>query len=144
MPKNKIIEDTTVQVPIYTQDDFVFCKKPNGEITSCGYRIDSTLMRNNQSPFVVYTNSNNDLNNDNNVASIFRNKTVPMGIYHHSGKAERLNFDIEDDIEIAEIEDDLYDKLLEMVNASTPISHKKFTKKINKKNDNRKTKKNRV
>ena len=144
MPKNKIIEDTTVQVPIYTQDDFVFCKKPNGEITSCGYRIDSTLMRNNQSPFVVYTNSNNDLNNDNNVASIFRNKTVPMGIYHHSGKAERLTFDIEDDIEIAEIEDDLYDKLLEMVNASTPISHKKFTKKINKKTDNRKTKKSRV
>ena len=139
-----MIEDTTLQVPIYTQDDFVFCKKPNGEITSCGYRIDSTLMRNNQSPFVVYTNSNNDLNNDNDVASIFRNKTVPMGIYHNPGKAERLTFDIEDDIETAEIEDDLYEKLLEMVNASTPISHKKFTKKINKKTDNRKTKKSRV
>lgn len=139
-----MIEDTTLQVPIYTQDDFVFCKKPNGEITSCGYRIDSTLMRNNQSPFVLYTNSNNDLNNDNDVASIFRNKTVPMGIYHNPGKAERLTFDIEDDIETAEIEDDLYEKLLEMVNASTPISHKKFTKKINKKTDNRKTKKSRV
>lgn len=138
-----MIEDTTPQVPIYTQDDFVFCKKPNGEITSCGYRIDSTLMRNNQSPFVVYSNSNNDLNNENDVASIFRNKTVPMGIYHHSGKAERLTFDIEDDIETAEIEDDLYDKLLEMIDASTPISHKKFTKKVNKKTDNRKTKKSR-
>ena len=138
-----MIEDTTPQVPIYTQDDFVFCKKPNGEITSCGYRIDSTLMRNNQSPFVVYSNSNNDLNNENDVASIFRNKTVPMGIYHHSGKAERLTFDIEDDIETAEIEDDLYDKLLEMIDASTPISHKKFTKKVHKKTDNRKTKKSR-
>ena len=66
-----------------------------------------------------------------------------MGIYHHSGKAERLTFDIEDDIETAEIEDDLYDKLLEMIDASTPISHKKFTKKVHKKTDNRKTKKSR-
>ena len=62
----------------------------------------------------------------------FRNKTVPMGIYHHSGKSERFPYDIEDDIETAEIEDDLYDKLLDMVDASTPISHKKFTKKNKK------------
>ena len=143
MPKNKIIEDTTPQVPIYTQDDFVFCKKPNGEITSCGYRIDSTLMRNNQSPFVVYSNSPNDLNTNNDVADMFRNKTVPMGIYHAPGKSDRFPFDIEDDIETAEIEDDLYDKLLEMIDASTPISHKKFTKKVHKKTDNRKTKKSR-
>ena len=144
MPKNKIIEETTDQVPIYTQDDFVFCRKPNGEITSCGFRIESSLMRNNQSPFVVYSNSINDMSSDNDVADMFRNKTVPMGIYHNPGKAERLTFDIEDDIETAEIEDELYEKLLEMVNASTPISHKKFTKKINKKTDNRKTKKSRV
>ena len=39
MPKNKIIEETTDQVPIYT--GFVFCRKPNGEITSCGFRIES-------------------------------------------------------------------------------------------------------
>ena len=141
MPKNKIIEDTTDHVPIYTQDDFVFCKKPNGEITSCGFRIDSKLMQNNQSPFVLYSNSKNDITGDNEVADMFRNKTVPMGIYHAPEKTERFSYDIEDDIENAEIDDDLYDKLLAIVNESKPVYHNRFTKKIKRRNNHSKTKK---
>ena len=144
MPKNKLIDELSSSAPVYTQDDFVFCKKPNGDITSCGFRIDSTLMKNSESPFVMYTNSSDTVDERSHVADIFRNKTVPMGIYHASSKRERYPVDMDDDISDMEISDDLYEKLLGLVDVSSHPPKKNLTKKTKRANSHRKTKSKRV
>jgi len=143
MPHDILLDDITGSVPIYTQDDFVFCKKTNGDITSCGFRIDSTLMKRNQSPFVTYTTSNNHVDNTSQVADIFRNKTVPMGIYYAPTKSDRYHADIEEEDTTLEIDDDLYEKLLGLVDASTMSRKKNLTKKTKRTTTHRKTKSNR-
>ena len=147
MPKKNIIDDTSTSVPVYTQDDFVFCKKANGEITSCGFRIDSTLMKSNVSPFMIYSTSSDDVNNNTHVSEIFRNKTVPMGIYHNSLKRDRYPVGVEDNVEDREIDDDLYEKLLGLVDVSTSSRARKLTKKAkhtNQTTGHRKTKSKRA
>lgn len=141
MPKPIIHDDSTISSPVYTQDDFVFCKKPNGDITSCGFRIDSTLMKYNESPFVIYSNSENDSSSLNSSRDVFRNKTVPMGIYHDSFKRTRYPTDIDEQSTELEIDDDLYEKLLSLVEVSSMSSNKKDTRKITRHDKKRKTKK---
>ena len=133
MSKHKLLNELTSSGPIYTEDDFVFCKKPNGEITSCGFRIDSNLMKKHESPFVLYHN--------NDVAQIFRNKTVPMGIFYTPGRREIFKEDIEDEADDLEIDDDLYEKLIGLVDANKPSSNRNLSKKNRKNSDNKKTKK---
>lgn len=143
MSKHKLLNELTSSGPIYTEDDFVFCKKPNGEITSCGFRIDSNLMKKHESPFVLYHNNHSpSLSSDSNdVAQIFRNKTVPMGIFHAPGRREIFKEDIEDKADDLEIDDDLYEKLIALVDANKPSSNRKLSKKNRKNSDYRKTKK---
>ena len=142
MPKHNRIDEMDTSEPVYTQDDFVFCKKENGEITSCGFRIDSTLMKHNMSPFIVYsTKQDNHMDTRDNVSDMFRNKSVPMGIYHTSAKRTRYPVNIEDDAEELEIDDDLYEKLLGLVEVSQ-TSRKKMTKKKKQIKQHKKTKKN--
>lgn len=141
MSKHKTIDEMETSIPVYTQDDFVFCKKANGDITSCGFRIDSELMKHNMSPFLVYS-TNHDKNNEktDDVSDMFRNKSVPMGIYHASAKRTRYPVNIEEDAEELEIDDDLYEKLIGLVEVSQ-TNKKKMTKK-HRKDKHRKTKKN--
>lgn len=140
MPKHNIIDELDTNIPVYTQDDFVFCKKANGDITSCGFRIDSNLMKHNMSPFLVYSTKQDNIGENENVSDMFRNKSVPMGIYHTSAKRTRYPVNIEEDSEELEIDDDLYEKLIGLVEVSQ--NKKKNMTKKNRKDRHRKTKKN--
>lgn len=140
MPKHNIIDELDTNIPVYTQDDFVFCKKANGDITSCGFRIDSNLMKHNMSPFLVYSTKQDNTGENDNVSDMFRNKSVPMGIYHTSAKRTRYPVNIEEDAEELEIDDDLYEKLIGLVEVSQ--NKKKNITKKNRKDKHRKTKKN--
>lgn len=143
MSKHKLLNEFTSSDPIYTEDDFVFCKKPNGEITSCGFRIDSTLMKKHESPFILYQNNQSlDKSYDkNDVSEIFRNKTVPMGIFHTPGRREIFKEDIEDEADDLEIDDDLYEKLIGLVEVNNTTTNKKLSKKNKKSSYHTKTKK---
>lgn len=140
MPKHNIIDELDTNNPVYTQDDFVFCKKANGDITSCGFRIESNLMKHNMSPFLVYSTKQENIGENNDVSDMFRNKSVPMGIYHTSAKRTRYPVNMEEDAEELEIDDDLYEKLIGLVEVSQ--NKKKNMTKKNRKDRHRKTKKN--
>ena len=140
MPKHNIIDELDTNNPVYTQDDFVFCKKANGDITSCGFRIESNLMKHNMSPFLVYSTKQENIGENNDVSDMFRNKSVPMGIYHTSAKRTRYPVNMEEDAEELEIDDDLYEKLIGLVEVSQ-ANKRKMTKK-HRKDKHRKTKKN--
>ena len=141
MSKHNTIDKMDTSIPVYTQDDFVFCKKANGDITSCGFRIESELMKHNMSPFLVYsTKQDNNRDKTDDVSDMVRNKSVPMGIYHTSAKRTRYPVNIEEDAEELEIDDDLYEKLIGLVEVSQ-TNKKKMTKK-HRQDKHRKTKKN--
>jgi hypothetical protein len=128
---------------VYTEDDFIFCKKPNGEITSCGFSVNSRLLREGKSPIMGMTSflhgntkDDNDAVGDsgersdkrhrhNNVADLFKNMSVPAGIFYIQQKNPSSKQDhlYEDE----DISDDLFDKLLNL--ASENEKRKRGTRK---------------
>ena len=48
-------DNTDSNGPVYNEDEFIFCKKPNGEITSCGFSVNSALLREGKSPIMGLT-----------------------------------------------------------------------------------------
>lgn len=46
-------DNTDSNDSIYNEDEFILCKKPNGEITSCGFSVNSVFLREGKSPMMM-------------------------------------------------------------------------------------------
>jgi hypothetical protein len=46
-------DNTDSNDSIYNEDEFILCKKPNGEITSCGFSVNSAFLREGKSPMMM-------------------------------------------------------------------------------------------
>ena len=136
---------------IYEENDFVMCRTPDGQIRSCGFSINSLLMREGKSPMMTINRTNNYTDDDdvividgrdgrgddssefndynkNKVSDLFKHLAVPAGFFYIQSKnyVTKNNYIDEED----DINEDVYDKLLEL--ASTAISNprkKKGTRK---------------
>jgi len=96
-------DNTDSNGPVYNEDEFIFCKKPNGEITSCGFSVNSALLREGKSPMMGLTpflrgsarNTDDDDEEEememasssgksihHNVSDMFKNLSVPEGIFY--------------------------------------------------------------
>ena len=144
-------DNTDSNGPVYNEDEFIFCKKPNGEITSCGFSVNSALLREGKSPMMGLTpflrgtgtarNGDDDddaqeeseqkMSSGNNihhhVSEMFKNMSVPAGIFYiqqknHPCKQENI---YEDD----DISEDLFDKLLNLASENEKRKRKSGTRK---------------
>ena len=147
-------EDNTDSIgPVYNEDEFIFCKKPNGEITSCGFSVNSALLREGKSPMMGLTpflrgtgtarNGDEDDMEDeesetqmrpttghnihHHVSEMFKNMSVPAGIFYIQQKnqpCKQDNIYEEDDIS-----EDLFDKLLNLASENEKRKRKAGTRK---------------
>jgi hypothetical protein len=145
-------DNTDSNGPVYNEDEFIFCKKPNGEITSCGFSVNSALLREGKSPmmgltpFLRGTGSarNGDDDDDDasaedgskmssghsihhHVSEMFKNMSVPAGIFYIQQKnqpCKQDNIYEEDDIS-----EDLFDKLLNLASENEKRKRKAGTRK---------------
>ena len=148
-------EDNTDSTgPVYNEDEFIFCKKPNGEITSCGFSVNSALLREGKSPMMGLTpflrgtgtarNGDEDDDDDDDesetqmrhssghnihhhVSEMFKNMSVPAGIFYIQQKnqpCKQENIYEEDDIS-----EDLFDKLLNLASENEKRKRKAGTRK---------------
>ena len=144
-------DNTDSNGPVYNEDEFIFCKKPNGEITSCGFSVNSALLREGKSPMMGLTpflrgsarNSDDDDDDDNaeeemtrsssgnsmhhHVSDMFKNMSVPAGIFYIQQKnqpCKQDNIYEEDDIS-----EDLFDKLLNLASENEKRKRKSGTRK---------------
>ena len=139
---------------VYNEDEFIFCKKPNGEITSCGFSVNSALLREGKSPMMGLTpflrgtgtaRSGDDEEEDDDyvveeekkmttghsihhhVSEMFKNMSVPTGIFYIQQKnhpCKQENIYEDDDIS-----EDLFDKLLNLASENEKRKRKSGTRK---------------
>jgi hypothetical protein len=144
-------DNTDSNGPVYNEDEFIFCKKPNGEITSCGFSVNSALLREGKSPMMGLApflrgtgTARNVVDHDNDeedeapmrpsgnsihhhVSEMFKNMSVPAGIFYIQQKnqpCKQDNIYEEDDIN-----DDLFDKLLNLASENEKRKRKLGTRK---------------
>jgi hypothetical protein len=142
-------DNTDSNGPIYNEDEFIFCKKPNGEITSCGFSVNSALLREGKSPIMGLTpflrgsarNGDDDDDEEDeevemrpsgnsihpHVSDMFKNMSVPAGIFYIQQKnqpCKQENVYEEDDIS-----NDLFDKLLNLASENEKRKRKAGTRK---------------
>lgn len=144
-------DNTDSNGPVYNEDEFIFCKKPNGEITSCGFSVNSALLREGKSPMMGLTpflrgtgtarNGDEDdmeeeeeeirhssgHNIHHHVSEMFKNMSVPAGIFYIQQKnqpCKQENVYEEDDIS-----EDLFDKLLNLASENEKRKRKAGTRK---------------
>ena len=142
-------DNTDSNGPVYNEDEFIFCKKPNGEITSCGFSVNSALLREGKSPMMGLTpflrgsarNTDNDEEDEeepetrssssnstpHHVSDMFKNLSVPAGIFYIQQKNQTCKQDniYEED----DISGDLFDKLLNLASENEKRKRKSGTRK---------------
>jgi hypothetical protein len=142
-------DNTDSNGPVYNEDEFIFCKKPNGEITSCGFSVNSALLREGKSPMMGLTpflrgsarNTDNDEEDEeepetrssssnstpHHVSDMFKNLSVPAGIFYIQQKNQSCKQEniYEDD----DISEDLFDKLLNLASENEKRKRKSGTRK---------------
>ena len=148
-------DNTDSNGPVYNEDEFIFCKKPNGEITSCGFSVNSALLREGKSPMMGLTpflrgtgtarNGDDDDDDDeeeesesamrpsssnstpHHVSDMFKNLSVPAGIFYIQQKNQPCKQDniYEED----DISNDLFDKLLNLASENEKRKRKAGTRK---------------
>jgi hypothetical protein len=131
---------------IYNIDD------PNG-IYSGGFNVNSIMMKKKLSPIITFNNSNNEkIGGMRNVSDLFDNLVIPNWALSYNYQKGGMNIVETDDFEDDIIEEDLHDKLLNLVKVRDDelreknktkheINAKKYTKKTNKRKINKKSKK---
>ena len=145
-------DNTDSNGPVYNEDEFIFCKKPNGEITSCGFSVNSALLREGKSPMMGLApflrgtgparngDDDDDVEEDepeirhssghnihHHVSEMFKNMSVPAGIFYIQQKnqpCKQENVYEEDDIS-----EDLFDKLLNLASENEKRKRKAGTRK---------------
>jgi hypothetical protein len=142
-------DNTDSNGSVYNEDEFIFCKKPNGEITSCGFSVNSALLREGKSPIMGLTpflrgsarNGDDDdeavseseirpssgSNIHHHVSEMFKNLSVPAGIFYIQQKNQPCKQDnvYEED----DISEDLFDKLLNLASENEKRKQKSGTRK---------------
>jgi hypothetical protein len=107
---------------IYNEDEFIFCKNSNGDITSCGFSVNSALLREGKSPMMGITSAK-----DTSIVTddLFQNMSIPTGIFYIQQKIP--SFKQEQIYEEEDVDDDLFDKLLNL--ASDTEKRRRGTRK---------------
>ena len=118
--------------------DFVFTTDKNGCLKGGGFKIESDLLKNTINKKDNHTGKTEQIGGGINMINGFKDLIFPAGLFY-SQKTVQKNKSIHYDYADEELEDNIYDKLLNMVE---PASRKKHGRNTKSKKD-RKTRKKR-
>jgi hypothetical protein len=148
MRKRKDLENETDEGDVYDEDEFVIYKTPDGTIKSCGFDVNSILLKQGKKP--MYTIKNQPMfaidDSKEEVSDLFKDMAVPAGLFYMkcegnpSGSNDRIISEMDDDSD-EDISEDIYEKLLNLVQV---LENKEKKRKTRKRvlGGKRKTKKN--
>ncbi len=120
-------------------DELVFNNDDKEGIYSGGFNVKSIMMKAGMSP--IMTINNEQISGGEKVSDLFNNLVVPNWVLSYNnrmvgGKYDKFDHNESDDDDDDVIDDDLHDKLLELVkehNVKPTAIKKKMTRKLNAK-----------
>jgi len=150
MGKRKDLENETDEGDVYDEDEFVIYKTPDGNIKSCGFDVNSILLKQGKKPMYTINNQPMFAIDDSNekVSDLFKDMAVPAGLFYMkcesnpTGSNCRIVNEMDDESD-EDISVDIYEKLLNLVQV---LENKEKKRKTRKRvlGGKRKTKKNLV
>ena len=131
---------------IIKDNELIYVNDTKKGINSCGYNVNCLLFNSGMSPIFTMNNKTNkiDTNSKASISSLFENLVVPNWALHYEPNNSKINSKIEDNSTFEIIDDNLYDKLLDLAIYKDPIidnnnnnnnnnkQHKKHNKTKNK------------
>lgn len=122
-------------------NDLVLYSNPDGKMYSGGFNINSIFLNKELSP-IFNINASSTQSGGNNVSELFDNLAIPRGLLYlndriEGGNNQRVTIENDESIENDVINDDIYNKLLNLVE----LKKSKHTKTKNKKHKKKGTKK---
>ena len=129
-------------------NDFIYCINKKGDIMSCGMKVESGLLKKKHSlgkslegNYVFEEKDEADITDEDELShALFTKHGIPLGVQLQSyPNRQHIHHYEEEDHE--EIDDELYDALMELANESKQKTHRRLTKKLRNGNSKRKSKK---
>lgn len=117
-------------------DDFVVIKDGKN-IMSGGFSVNSVLLKLQKSPMFTMNNNTKYMGGGENVSDLFKDLAVPAGLFFHPmyGSGKQPNSSIHSEIdEDEELQDDIYDKLIELASTNKKYVENPKSSKFSKKN----------
>jgi len=133
------------ETEVTDDDDFVMTER-NGEIIAGGFRVNSLLLKHNQSPMHTLNQQMQGGGPTENVSDVFKDLAIPAGIFYQpttttKSGGYRLGENV---VEEEDVDDDLYDKLVKLASVSSQQNSsarekkgQKITKSARSKNMNK-------
>lgn len=124
-------------------DELVFNNDVDNEIHSGGFNVKSIMMKSKMSPIMTLNSPDTIIGGGDKVSDLFNDLVVPNWVLSYNnrifggGKYKEMEHENDTDSDDEVIEDDLHEKLLDLVkqhNTTTTPTHskKRMTKKIKK------------
>ena len=122
----------------FEEDDLVMYRTPDGNIKSCGFDVNSILLKQGKKPMYTLDNKHVFMVDDEKqqVSDLFKNLAIPAGLFYTDMDRVENSFPVrerehedEDEDEDEEISEDIYEKLLSLVTEMEKKKAKRGTKK---------------
>jgi hypothetical protein len=136
--------DEEFATPIHSHD-LIYCINKKGEVRSCGMKVHSDLLKKKhtigmglEGEYELETASSRD----DLPTTLFTKHGIPLGIYVQPNRMSQHEHRYEEE-EHEDIDDDLYDTLMDMANEAKQRTARRLTKKMQRyRGGNKKSKKN--
>ena len=105
---------------IIKDDELIYVNDNKMGINSCGYNVNSLLFNSGVSPILTINKKSN--NSNSNISSLFDNLVVPNWALHYESNKTNKS-DVEDNSNFEIVDDNLYDKLIDLVIYKDTLFH---------------------
>ena len=125
---------------IIKDDELIYVNDKKNGINSCGYNVNSLLFNSGVSPIITINKKEKEKNT--NISSLFNHLVVPNWALHYKPINAKMDSKIDDNSNFEIIDDNLYDKLMDLAIYKDPFfDNRKTRNKFNKTKNKLKEKK---
>ena len=107
---------------IIKDNELIYVNDKKRGINSCGYNVNCLLFNSGISPILTMNNaSENNNKSSSTISSLFENLVVPNWALHYEPNNSKIDSKIEDNSTFEIVDDNLYDKLMDLAIYKDPI-----------------------
>ena len=107
---------------IIKDNELIYVNDKKRGINSCGYNVNCLLFNSGISPILTMNNaSENNNKSSSTISSLFENLVVPNWALHYEPNNSKIDSKIEDNSTFEIVDDNLYDKLMDLAIQKDPI-----------------------